>query len=172
MFDCHGETHVYLVGQPYCTCGGQIAVWGTCPICPQGVRSAYDQPESEHIVYPNGDTQCPQGVRGAYPQGMRSAYPPMAATSSAMGWFGTGYAPPGYKPAKPKVDEDVPLSRLKAAVDAKASHLSADGLRGYRNDRGNPEVCFWDAELGRFDSWWACGQVANDAVKLDSEEQR
>lgn len=68
---------------------------------------------------------------------------------------------------KPQPAEDVPLSRLKAARDdAKALYLSADGKRGYRDDRGNPEVCFWDAEAGKFDSWWWCEAVANDAVKL------
>lgn len=155
-FCCHGDTHIYIGEADICECGK--SQWGytypeivekyfpnqmdACPIC--------DQPESQHIVYPNGDTQCP-------PMASQINVPPAAMT---------GYAPPGYKPAKPKVDEDVPLSRLKAAVDAKALYLSADGKRGYRDDRGNPEVCFWDAEAGKFDSWWWCEAVANDAVKL------
>lgn len=143
-FSCHGDTHVYLVGQPYCTCGGQIAVWGTCPIC--------DQPESEHIVYPNGDTQCP----------------PMAAASPpAMGWFGTGYAPPGYKPAKPKVDEDVPLGRFQAARRAGASHLSPDGKKAFVIRFGECHQTNWDGN--EWGSWWAMGGsiVPPDAVAIE-----
>jgi hypothetical protein len=111
VFECAGDTHVWLVGNPYCTCGAQVA-----------------------------------------------APPPHMA-----GYL--GYQPQVQQPPRPA--EDVPLSRLKAARDdAKALYLSADGLRAYRDDRGNPEVCFWDEGAGRFDSWWWCEAVANDAVKL------
>lgn len=141
---CHDEAHVYLVGATYCTCGGEIAAWDTCPIC--------DQPESRHVIQPNGDMQCPPLVSQV------NAPPP-----HMYGFI--GYQP---QPAAPKPKaEDVPLSRLKAAVDAKALYLSADGLRAYRDDRGNPEVCFWDAEAGKFDSWWFLdGEVPEDAVRM------
>lgn len=103
--------------------------------------------------------QCGGQINAPYPLGVN--VPPLQMIYG----YPAHHKPPGTAP-KPTPAEDVPLSRLKAAVDAKALYLSADGKRGYRDDRGNPEVCFWDAEAGKFDSWWWCEAVANDAVKL------
>lgn len=80
-----------------------------------------------------------------------------------------GYVPNPHHPraSQPEATE-VPLAVFRAAVDAKAQFLSADGLTAYRADRGNPEIAHWDRELKRFDSWWATDEVPGDAVKLDS----
>lgn len=60
----------------------------------------------------------------------------------------------------------VSLVAFKAAQDAGATWLSADGLRAYRDDRGNPEVAYWDESAANWGSWWGCEQLAADAVKM------
>lgn len=69
---------------------------------------------------------------------------------------------------QPQPANEVPLSTFKAAIDAGATHLSADGSTAYRNDRGNFEIAFWDRELKKFDSWWAYDEIPEDAVKVDA----
>lgn len=74
---------------------------------------------------------------------------------------------PRYSQGPQSPAPEVPLAVFRAAVDAKAQFLSADGLTAYRADRGNPEIAHWDRELKRFDSWWATDEVPGDAVKLE-----
>lgn len=61
---------------------------------------------------------------------------------------------------------DVPQSRLTAAERAGATHLSGDGLKCYRDDRGGIEVAFWDNETGEFPSWWGCEALPAGAAVL------
>lgn len=83
------------------------------------------------------------------------------------------YFPANYNPygphATPPAGEapTVPLAVFHAAQQAGASHLSADGLRIYREDRGSAEVAYWDDEAGRFDSWWRLPEgLPADAVRM------
>lgn len=85
-------------------------------------------------------------------------------------WEAEMHVPNPHHPSysQPQPAPEVPLSTFKAAQAAGATHLSADGSKAFRNDRGNPEIAHWDREMGRFDSWWATDEVPGDAVKLDS----
>lgn len=81
-----------------------------------------------------------------------------------------GYNPFGPPAPKPDPPAETSLAQLRAAQRAGAGWLSADGLRAYRDDRGNPEVAFWDNEAGRFDSWWNLeDEIPAGAVLLDKE---
>ena len=74
------------------------------------------------------------------------------------------FGPHAPQPAAP----DVPLAQFKAAQQAGAMYLSADGKRAYRDDRGDPEVAFWDDEGRVYPSWWPCGEgLPADAVKIE-----
>lgn len=107
-------------------------------------------------VYLTGQARCTCGqAANGYSQG-----------SPTSGMIFQGYNPYSHHTPATPTAPDVPLSRLKAAKDVKAQHLSADGLRAYRDDRGCIEVAHWDVEAGRFDSWWRCAEIAPDAVAL------
>lgn len=111
-------------------------------------------------VYLTGHARCTCGAAA-------NGYPPTAGMMASTGH----YVFQGYNPFSPhapaKSAPDVPLAQFKAAKDAGGLYLSADGLRTYRDDRGGPEVAHWDAEAGRFDSWWNCPEgLAPDAAAL------
>lgn len=117
-----------------------------------------------HVFQLNSPT-CDCGLWGAF------------ASQSANPSIGSGPGPyPLYYPhgpnntttTPPTAGEAPPVSLVafKAAQDAGATWLSADGLRAYRDDRGNPEVAYWDESAANWGSWWGCEQVAADAVKM------
>lgn len=142
MTHCHGSTHVYLGLSDICICGASR--WGVgdtkSPTTP-GLR-------------PPGGRRRGNVVSGMIPKPYTIPYVPNPHH-------------PRYQQQQPEA-ADVPLTVFRAAVDAKAQFLSADGSRAYRADRGNPEIAHWDRELKRFDSWWATDEVPGDAAKVDS----
>jgi len=75
--------------------------------------------------------------------------------------------PYGAIPQPQQPAPDVPLHVFKAAQAAGASHLSADGLRAYRDDRGGVEVAFWNDDDRVFPSWWPCDELPGDAVRME-----
>lgn len=82
--------------------------------------------------------------------------------------YGTPYNYNPFSPHAPQHTDlpDVPQSRLSAAERAGATHLSGDGLKCYRDDRGGIEVAFWNDEAGEFPSWWPCEGLPVGAVVL------
>lgn len=67
---------------------------------------------------------------------------------------------------KPRPDPpaDVPLSVFKAAIDAGATHLSADGQRAYCTRYGGVFEAEWDGD--DFGSWWVCDGLPDNAVEI------
>lgn len=81
--------------------------------------------------------------------------------------FLPGYNPYGPPTPQPDAAPTVPLAVFHAAQRAGAAHLSTDGLRIYREDRGGAEVAYWDEGAGRFDSWWRLEEgLPADAVRM------
>lgn len=75
---------------------------------------------------------------------------------------------PRYSQQQPQPAPEVPLAVFRAAVDVNATHLSADGLRAWRDHYGNSLVCFWDDEARNFGSWFPyLSDLPGDAVKVD-----
>lgn len=76
-----------------------------------------------------------------------------------------GYHAPGYKPATPE-RPDIPAHVKRAAIEAGASHLSADGKTAYRLRFGKVDETYLKSG---FDSWWVTSRegLPDGAVKLD-----
>lgn len=136
--------------------------WG---VCSEASETSVLCHGSTH-VYLTGHARCTCGqAANGYPSPAGVAMYP----STVLRMYG---APVNYNPFSPHAPvkptaPDVPLSRLKAAKDVKAQHLSGDGLRAYRDDRGGIEVAHWNDERRAFDSWWALdGEMPADAVAL------
>lgn len=61
----------------------------------------------------------------------------------------------------------VSIDVFRAAQLAGATHLSADGLRIYRDDRGGAEIAFLDEGAGEWGSWWSLeAGLPADAVRM------
>lgn len=87
-----------------------------------------------------------------------------------MGWFGTGYAIPGYKPQAAQPANEIPLDIFRMAQAVNATHLSADGSKAYRYHYGNALVCFWDEEAKEFGTWFNyLVEIPEDVVAIDAE---
>lgn len=67
--ECHGDTHVYLVNQPYCQCGGQIASWDT-------EIAAWDAMSDEALF--NFENYCAATDQNYPASGAQIAAPPAA----------------------------------------------------------------------------------------------
>lgn len=78
------------------------------------------------------------------------------------------YYPHGYRPAQttPPAGEAPPVSivAFKAAQDAGATYLSADGLRAYCERFGGILRADWDGV--KWGSWWTCEGLPADVVKM------
>jgi len=80
------------------------------------------------------------------------------------------YAPPGYNPyrqySQPAAEPEIPAHVKVKAIEAGASHSSADGSLIYMLRLGQWCKAKWLAEQGIYGSWWACGELPAGAVKL------
>lgn len=110
-------------------------------------------------VYRAGSLRCTCGAAA-------NGYPPTVGVAM----YGL---PPSYNPFSPHTPAtpsapDVPLAVLKAARDAGATHLSADGLRAYDQRKYTVWFCFWDDKAKKFGSWYriVSDELPADAVKL------
>lgn len=112
-------------------------------------------------VYLTGQARCTCG-QAANTRGQPGAggYTP----TSAM--IFQGYNPfSHHAPAKPAAP-DVPLHVFKAARDAGASHLSADGQRIYCQRYGETLEAEWKQRTRAFGAWSVVAEMPGDAVAL------
>lgn len=163
---CANNTHVYRAGSNRCDCGAQAnnaPIVGytypeileryfpnqmdICPVC--------DRPEIEHTVHPNGDTQCPIRLPD---------FSTTAATPQIMPDVPNPHHP-RYVP--PVAEPEIPASVKAKAVEAGASHLSADGLTAYKWLFGKVYKADWLRDA--FGVWWATGEetMPSGVVELD-----
>ena len=79
--------------------------------------------------------------------------------------------PINYNPFGPHVQQPLPPLNVspkqsRAARNAGAISISPDGKRAYRDDRGDPEVAYWDGQM--FPSWWPCpGGIPGNVARLE-----
>lgn len=75
-----------------------------------------------------------------------------------------------FTPSRPTPSAPSPtvsIDVFRAAQLAGATHLSADGLRIYRDDRGGAEIAFLDEGAGEWGSWWSLeAGLPGDAVRI------
>lgn len=111
-------------------------------------------------VFQLGSPTCDCGAWGASTTSLTKPYP-------LSGGFFPGYNPFG-PPTPPTAGDapDVSIAVFKAAKDAGASHLSADGLRIYTVRYGQTLEAEWKERLRNFGAWSVVAEIPGDAVAM------
>lgn len=167
---CSNGCHVYLTGQPRCTCGQaanapkreEAEMYLNSWFCPDG-KHTFTWTGSNHSTgQPSGYCQCGLAYYDAQEKRLTVTFPPNVTVNPNP--F-SGYHPVGYRQANPDPPLEVSLPQMKAAQDI-ATHLSPDGKFAYCERYGEVLQAEWDG--AKYESWWPVvgGKMPEDAVRL------